>query len=104
MGVDVLELLQPDIFGVERLASQYGGRVCFCCSVDHQRCAVSGTREEIFAYARRLNERLGCFNGGFIGYIEDYSSLGMSEQNDQWIREAFHGLTVSTGAQRKGLA
>lgn len=91
-GVDVLELLQPDIFGVERLAEHYGGKVCFCCSVDHQRRAVSGTRDEIFAYARRLRDALGAFNGGFIGYVEDYASLGMSEQNYQWIREAFHSL------------
>jgi hypothetical protein len=92
IGVDVLELLQPDIFGVETLARQYGGKVCFCCAVDHQRRAVSGTRDEIFAYARRLYDCLGAFNGGFIGYIEDYASLGMSEQNYQWIRQAFHGL------------
>ena len=96
-GVDVLELLQPDIFGIERLAREFGGRVCFCCSVDHQRVAIRGTRDEIFAYAQRLNEQLGRFNGGFIGYIEDYASLGMSEQNYQWIREAFHGLRVPTG-------
>ena len=38
-------------------------------------------------------ERLGVFSGGFIGYIEDYSSLGMSEQNYQWISEAFRGLS-----------
>jgi uroporphyrinogen decarboxylase len=92
VGVDVLELLQPDIFGVDRLAQAYGGKVCFCCSVDHQRRAVSGTRDEIFAYARLLSDRLGAFGGGFIGYIEDYASLGMSEQNYQWIRQAFHGL------------
>ena len=97
IGADVLELLQPDIYGVERLAAEYGGKVCFCCSVDHQRRAVSGTREEIFAYVRLLAERLGAFNGDFIGYIEDYSSLGMSEQNYQWIKEAFHGL--HTGSQ-----
>ena len=92
MGADVLELLQPDVFGVERLASAYGGKVCFCCSVDHQRRAISGTREEIMAYARLLNERLGAFNGGYIGYIEDYASLGMDEQHYQWIREAFRTL------------
>lgn len=91
-GVDVLELLQPDIFGVERLAAAYGGKVCFCCSVDHQRRAISGTRDEIFAYTRLLRDQLGCFRGGFIGYIEDYASLGMSEQNYQWIRQAFHSL------------
>jgi uroporphyrinogen-III decarboxylase len=92
IGVDVIELLQPDIFGVERLAREFGGKVCFCCSVDHQRRAVSGTRDEIFAYARHLNDCLGAFNGGFIGYVEDYASLGMSEQNYQWIRQAFHSL------------
>ncbi|MBI5093526.1 MAG: hypothetical protein HZB26_13925 [Candidatus Hydrogenedentes bacterium] len=92
VGVDVIELLQPDLLGVERLAKEFGGRICFCCSVDHQRRAVSGTRDEIFAYARRLCDTLGAFNGGFIAYIEDYASLGMSEQNYQWIREAFRGL------------
>lgn len=89
VGVDVVELLQPDVMGVERLAREFGGHVCFCCSIDHQRRAISGTRDEIFAYARRLREILGAFHGGFIGYIEDYSCLGMSEQNYQWIRAAF---------------
>ena len=92
IGVDVLELLQPDLLGVERLAKEFGGKVCFCCSIDHQRRAISGTREEIFDYARLLRDKLGV-NGGFIAYIEDYSSLGMSEQNYQWIREAFHSLS-----------
>jgi len=92
VGVDVLELLQPDIFGVERLAKTFGGQVCFCCSIDHQRRAISGTRDEIFAYARLLRDMLGAFNGGYIAYIEDYASLGMSEQNYQWIRQAFHSL------------
>lgn len=92
IGVDVIELLQPDVFGVERLARNFGGRVCFCCSVDHQRRAVSGSREEILSYARRLRDELGRFDGGFIAYVEDYASLGMGEQNYQWIRQAFHGL------------
>lgn len=92
IGVDVLELLQPDLLGVERLATEFGGHVCFCCSVDHQRRAISGTRDEIRAYARYLQDSLGRSGGGFIAYVEDYSSLGMSEQNYQWIREAFHSL------------
>ncbi len=96
IGADVIELLQPDIFGVERLAAEFGGRVCFCCSVDHQRRAISGGRDEIFAYAKRLRDTLGVFNGGYIAYIEDYASLGMGGQNYQWIRQAFHGLNGET--------
>jgi len=92
IGVDVLELLQPDIFGVERLAARFGGRVTFCCAVDHQRRAISGTREEIRDYARLLHDRLGRYHGGFIGYIEDYASLGMDEQHYRWVCEAFHAL------------
>jgi uroporphyrinogen-III decarboxylase len=92
IGVDVLELLQPDVFGIERLSEEFGGQVCFCCSVDHQRLALTGTRDAIFAYVRRLNDQLGSFDGGFIGYIEDYGTLGMSEQSYQWICEAFGEL------------
>ncbi len=92
IGVDVIELLQPDVMGIERLAQDFGGKVCFCCSVDHQRRAISGTRNEIFEYARRLRDTLGAFNGGYIAYIEDYGCLGMDEEHYQWIREAFHGL------------
>lgn len=91
-GVDVLELLQPDVFGVERLGREFGGKVCFCCSIDHQRRAITGTRDEIFAYAHLLQHHLGAYNGGFIAYVEDYASLGMDEEHYQWIREAFHGL------------
>jgi len=98
VGVDVIELLQPDLLGVKRLANDFGGKVCFCCSVDHQRRAISGTRDEIFAYARFLRDTLSAFNGGFIAYIEDYACLGMSEQNYQWIREAFHSLNGETPA------
>jgi len=97
IGVDVLELLQPEIFGVERLAERWGGKVCFCCAVDHQRVAIGGSREQILAYARRLRDRLGGEGGGFIGYIEDYACLGMDEQHYQWVREAFHRLQEEGG-------
>ena len=95
-GADVLEFLQPDVLGVDRLAGAYGGKVCFACSVDHQRTAIAGEKEEIFAYARRLKDSLGGANGAFIGFIEDYSSLGMDEQHFQWIRQAFHSLPEYT--------
>jgi len=99
IGVDVLELLQPDLLGIDNLARDFGGKVCFCCSVDHQRVALSGTRDEIFAYAEALVRKLGSFGGGFIAYIEDYSCLGMSEQNYRWICEAFdlHGKAGYSG-------
>jgi hypothetical protein len=92
IGVDVLELLQPEVMGMERLAADFGGRVCFCCSVDHQRVALSGTQDEIRRYADRLCDQLGAFDGGFIACIEDYRIMGMTDQSYQWLREAFGSL------------
>ncbi len=92
IGADVVELLQPDVMGVDRLARDFGGKVCFCCSVDHQRRAIHDGREAILDYARRLRDTLGGAGGGFIGYVEDYACLGMSEENYQYVREAFQAL------------
>jgi hypothetical protein len=47
---------------------------------------------ESAGYARSLQETHGANSGAFIGYVEDYSSLGMSEKNYQWVREAFRSL------------
>jgi uroporphyrinogen decarboxylase len=92
IGADVLNLNQPDLFGVEELGREFGGKVCFNCPVDHQTVAIHGTRREIFDYVRRLKEHLGRFNGGFIGYIEEYHSIGMSAENYRAIVEAFESL------------
>ncbi len=93
IGADVLELLQPDTLGVEWLAQELGGKVCFACSVDHQTRALNGSESEIHEYARYLQRMLGRYRGGLIGYIEDYSCLGMTEDRYQWIRAAFEALT-----------
>ncbi len=89
IGADILNLNQPDIFGVQRLGKQFAGRVCFNCPVDHQTVAIKGSKQEIFDYVDSLVSNLSTPNGGFIGNIEDYSCLGMSHQNFDWIVEAF---------------
>ena len=99
IGVDILNLNQPDLFGVEKLGRDFGGKVCFNCPVDHQTVAINGTRDEIFDYARRLKTNLGSFNGGFIGYIEEYSSIGMSDENFQSIIQAFNEIKLKSGME-----
>lgn len=92
IGVDMLNLNQPDLFGIEQLGKEYGGKVCFVCPVDHQTVAIHGTKEEIFDYVRRLREHLGCFSGGFIGLLEEYSSVGMTKERFEYIVSAFETL------------
>lgn len=89
VGVDVFNFNQPDLLGIDRLDKDFGGRVSFCCPVDHQTVAIKGSREEIFAYVRHMKETFGAHHGGYIGYIEEYSSIGMSDANFQAICDAF---------------
>ena len=92
IGADILNFNQPDLFGVEKLGNDFGGKVCFNCPVDHQTVAIKGTRVEIFDYVKRLYDNLGSSSGGFIGYIEEYHSVGMSGENFKSIVEAFECL------------
>ncbi len=91
VGADIINLNQPDIFPMEKL-EKFRGRICFNCPVDHQTTAISGTKSEIFNYTKRLKKSLATEKGGFIANIEWYASVGMSEDNYQYISQAFEQL------------
>ena len=73
-GMSVLQLDQPGLFGVDRLARNFGGRVHFWCPVDIQKVLPTGNLEVIDAFARDLVERIGRFgrDGGYAGFIAGY--------------------------------
>lgn len=91
-GVSCFNLNQPDIFPMEKLAAMLRGKACFLCPVDHQTTAVRGTPAEIDAYARRLRETLGTDEGGYIAYIEEYHSVGMTETQYRAICNSFESM------------
>lgn len=92
IGVDMLNLSQPNIFDIEKLGKDFGGKVCFVCPVSYQTTSLSGTREDIRWDVKRLVDNLGCHNGGLIGYVEEYHSIGMSDENYQHCIDAFREL------------
>jgi len=89
-GLDVIQMDQQENMGVELLGERFGGRLAFWCPVDIQQTMVHGTLDDIRAYARRLIETLGCYNGGFIA--KWYPSPLAVQHSDERIRamaEAF---------------
>ena len=90
VGIKVLQFDQPAVHSIERLASDFGGRVTFWCPVDIQRTLQTGDRDKIRAEARLLCEKLGGFSGGFIAKnYGDLHGIGVPEEWDQWAYEAF---------------
>ena len=92
IGVDLLNISQPNLYQIPELGRKYGGKVCFVCPVSYQTTSISGTRAEIFADVKSLVDNLGCFNGGLVGYVEEYHSMGMSQGNYHACIEAFQSL------------
>lgn len=89
IGVDVLNLSQPNIFDLQKLGDDFRGKVCFVCPISYQTTSLSGSKEEIYAEAKSLIKNLSTGDGGFIGYVEEYHSIGMSDENYQNCVSAF---------------
>jgi uroporphyrinogen decarboxylase len=92
IGVDVLNISQPNVVDVQNVGRQLRGKQCFLIPISYQTVSIQGTREEIFAEAERLYDLLGVAEGGFIGYVEEYGCMGMSEENYRACGEAFRQL------------
>jgi len=93
IGVDVLNIAQPNVVDVAAVARGLRGKQCFLIPISYQTVSIQGTPEQIYAEARRLFDLLATDRGGFIGYVEEYSCMGMSEENYRACAEAFRRLT-----------
>jgi uroporphyrinogen decarboxylase len=98
IGVDILNLGQPNINGIRRLGESFSGRICFACPVSYQTTGISGTREDIRREVRLLVECLGNKGGGLIGHIPtDLLGLGGTRERIDCMLEAFAEFGGSTG-------
>ena len=92
IGVDVLNISQPNVVDIPPIGQRLRGKQCFMMPISYQTVSISGTVEEIYAEARRLYDLLGTPAGGFIGYVEEYGCMGMSRENYLACAEAFRRL------------
>jgi len=90
IGVDILNLGQPNINGIRRLGKDFSGKICFACPVSYQTTGISGTREDIRSEVKELVECLGNTGGGLIGLIPaDILGLGGKRENIDCMLKAF---------------
>jgi len=92
IGVDVINISQPNVVDIHEVGSRLRGKQCFMLPISYQTVSIRGTPDEIHAEAARLYRELGTPAGGFIGYVEEYSSMGMSEENYQACGDAWRAL------------
>ncbi|MCL2780534.1 MAG: hypothetical protein FWD74_03415 [Actinomycetia bacterium] len=94
LGVDILNVSQPNVFDIAQLGQEFGSQVCFMCPVSYQTTALSGTKDDIYAAVRTLKDNLARPDGGLIGYLEEYHSIGLSDQNYEYCKSAWREIGV----------
>ncbi len=101
-GVDVLQLDQPGLYGLEQLADRLRGLgLCLYAPVDIQRVLPTGNRQLIEAEAARMIRLFGAPRGGFIArQYGDLHGIGVDPAWDRWAYDAFVRLGTLAPAAR----
>ncbi len=80
-GIDCFQFDQPTIYGIERLAAEFGGRATFWCPVDIQNTLQKKDAALIASEAQQMVEQLGAKGGGFIaGYYGGNEAIGLDRK------------------------
>ena len=89
-GVDVLNMQQPQVYGIEEIGRRFAGKVCFLTTADIQMTLPAGDPERIRAEVRELVENWSTPDGGFIVFnYGDPESLAVNPEMTEVMFRAF---------------
>ena len=86
---DVVEIMQPNLVGIEKWGELLRGKVAAKASVDMMSTLATGTPEACRAEARRLVEALWTPEGGFMGISLRWHRPEYPAGNVRAVAEAF---------------
>ena len=91
IGLDVIQLLQPRVVGIEEIGQHCRGRICFEGQCDIQQTLPFKDLEDIQNEAKLLLAHWTTPQGGFILSVddEDEADLGISPEKTQAMLDVF---------------
>ncbi|MGA2618948.1 MAG: uroporphyrinogen decarboxylase family protein [Thermoguttaceae bacterium] len=75
LGMDILNLQQPQTYGIEELGAQAAGKICLLTTADIQSTMPAGNPDRIRAEVRRLVENWSTPKGGFIVFNYGFGDM-----------------------------
>lgn len=89
-ALDIINIHQPNLVGVDEISKIGQGRICFEASVDIQTTLPTGDKERIDREAKELVEKWGTRQGGFIGVEYGYlDAIGTTKETMLYELECF---------------
>ena len=103
-GVDLLQFDQPDLHGIDTLAShQQRGRITFWCPVDIQKTLQTRDEQVIRTKVREMLDKLWRGRGGFVaGLYPDNPSIGLEPKWQEIACEEFAKYGVAERYENDG--
>jgi uroporphyrinogen decarboxylase len=93
LGVNVLNMMQPQVYGLRDFGKQFAGKVCFLGTVDIQSTLPQGDRDAIESEAEELIKHWSTPQGGFIVFNYGASkAIGATEIMTQVMFKKFYDL------------
>lgn len=92
-GADVLNMQQPQAYGIEELGRAFAGKVCFLTTVDIQATLPREDPEAVRAEARELVKHWSTPQGGFIVFnYGDSEGIGVGDEIAEVMFQEFYDL------------
>ncbi len=92
-GVDVLNIQQPQAYGIEEIGKSFAGKICFLTTVDIQATLTKEDSEEVRAEASELVKNWSTPKGGFIVFnYGDSEGIGVSDNIAEVMFRKFYDL------------
>lgn len=90
LGVDIINLHQPRLVGIDEVSRIARGRICFEAAIDIQTTLPTGDKVLIEQEAKELIEKWAMPKGGFIGVEYGYlDAIGTTRESMLYALECF---------------
>jgi uroporphyrinogen decarboxylase len=92
IGVDVLNVNQLALNGIDEIAARFAGQTCFMGGLDQQRILPFGTVEEVERHVQHVLGALGDHRGGYVAVALSGGGADVPFANLKAALEAFRRL------------
>lgn len=90
LGIDIINIHQPRLVGIEEISNIARGRICFEAAVDIQSTLPTGDKKLIEEEVKELVEKWATPKGGLIGVEYGYlNSIGTTKESMLYALECF---------------
>ncbi len=90
LGIDIVNIHQPQLLGIEEIGKRFAGRICFEAAVDIQVTLPTGDKKAIEDEVKKLIECWATPEGGLIAVEYRYlDAIGATQESLQWALDAF---------------